>query len=120
MFEAHAETKNSDQQIEIDIMIFGTFSRLSRYKTQKYQVDYVDPKMEDNIDDGCSFDRPARDGKYCPFKIESLDNCSPGKTDKKYGFPMKKPCVYLKLNKVSSFVGFFDVLTCGSVGSGIL
>lgn len=78
------------------IIIFFYFD-----KNQKYQVDYVDPKNEENIDDGCTFDRPARDGKYCPFKIESLDNCSPGKTDKKYGFPLKKPCVYLKLNKVS-------------------
>lgn len=66
----------------------------------KFLEDYVDPKNEENIDDGCTYDRPARDGKYCPFKIESLDNCSPGKTDKKYGFPIKKPCVYLKLNKI--------------------
>lgn len=65
------------------------------------KVEYVDPKNEENIDEGCTFDRPAQDGKYCPFKIESLDNCSPGKTDKKYGFPQKKPCVYLKLNKVT-------------------
>lgn len=64
------------------------------------KVEYIDPKNEENIDDGCSFSHPAQEGKYCPFKIESLDNCSPGKTDKKYGFPQKKPCVYLKLNKV--------------------
>lgn len=52
------------------------------------------------MDYTCNFDRPAQDGKYCPFKIETLENCSPGKTEGKYGFPQKKPCVFLKLNKV--------------------
>lgn len=64
------------------------------------KVDYIDPKHGDSMDVSCTYDRPATEGKFCEFKIDSLDNCSPGKTNQKYGFPEKKPCVYLKLNKV--------------------
>lgn len=65
-------------------------------------VDYTDPKTADNVDDSCGFGRPADEGKYCPFKVQELSNCAPGKTSNKFGFPEKKPCVFLKLNKVSS------------------
>lgn len=68
-----------------------------------HKVEYIEPKFEENIDNECNFGHPAGHGKYCPFKIESLDNCSPGKTDRKYGFPEKKPCIFLKLNKVSIY-----------------
>lgn len=64
------------------------------------KTEYIKLDHEDNVDDSCSFDRPAQDGKFCPFKVEALDNCSPGKTENKFGFPQKKPCVFLKLNKV--------------------
>lgn len=63
-------------------------------------TEYIEPKFEENIDSECNFGHSATSGKYCPFKIEALDNCSPGKTDRKYGFPDKKPCIFLKLNKV--------------------
>lgn len=76
------------------------FVCVSLYLFLSCKAEYIDPKNEENLDQHCTYGRPAQDGKYCPFKIESLDNCSPGKTDKKYGFPLKKPCVYLKLNKV--------------------
>lgn len=63
-------------------------------------IDYTDPKAVDNVDDGCGFGRPAQEGKYCPFRVQELANCAPGKTANKFGFPEKKPCVFLKLNKV--------------------
>ncbi|XP_037026050.1 sodium/potassium-transporting ATPase subunit beta-2-like [Bradysia coprophila] len=66
----------------------------------KFLEGYINPKNYGNVDKSCSFDRPASKGKFCPFKVESLDNCSPGKTDQKYGYPHKKPCVFLKLNKI--------------------
>lgn len=66
------------------------------------QLDYIEPKNGGNIDENCAFDHPAADKKFCPFEIESLDTCSPAKTDKKYGFPEKKPCIFLKLNKVAT------------------
>jgi len=66
----------------------------------KFLDDYTDPKNIDNADDGCGFGKPAQDGKYCPFKIEELANCAPGRTAKKFGFEKKQPCVFLKLNKI--------------------
>lgn len=54
----------------------------------------------ENIDDKCDFQHSADEGKYCEFKIEALENCSPEKTDTKYGFPTRRPCIYLTLNKV--------------------
>lgn len=68
---------------------------------QHTHTDYRDPKFEDNIDSNCGFDRPAGDNKYCRFRIDGLNNCSPSKTNHKYGFPEKRPCIFLKLNRVS-------------------
>lgn len=64
------------------------------------KVDYTDPKVVDNVDDGCGFGRPAQEGKYCPFRVQELNQCAPGKTGNKFGYPEQKPCVFLKLNKV--------------------
>lgn len=69
-------------------------------------LDYENRKYDDTADDGCDFNRPASDGKFCRFKIDTLENCSPDKTGRKFGFPDKKPCVFLKLNKVNSIVLF--------------
>lgn len=65
-------------------------------------LEYGEPKNEENADDNCDFNRPASEGKFCRFKVETLENCSPGKTNRQFGFPEKKPCVFLKLNKVNS------------------
>lgn len=66
----------------------------------EYLKVYSDNKYEENKDETCGYNRPAGEGKYCPFKIDNLDNCSPKKTNHKYGFPENKPCIFLKLNKI--------------------
>lgn len=70
-------------------------------KKSFHSSDYTNPKYHENVDRNCSYDRPADNDKFCPFEMELLGNCSPENTDKKYGYPQKKPCVFLKLNKVS-------------------
>jgi len=66
----------------------------------EFLKEYETPQEADNIDESCSFNRPATEGKYCRFRAETLGNCSPAKTNQKYGFPERKPCVFLKLNKI--------------------
>ncbi|XP_055310913.1 sodium/potassium-transporting ATPase subunit beta-2-like [Sitodiplosis mosellana] len=66
----------------------------------KFLDEYTEPKFKENIDSECNFGHSAAAGKYCPFRVESLDNCSPGKTDRKYGFPEQKPCIFLRLNNI--------------------
>lgn len=70
-----------------------TFVDLTAYKDNTY---------DENADPNCKPGRGADNDKYCRFDVNTLENCSPGKTDRKYGFPEKKPCIFLKLNKVST------------------
>lgn len=67
-----------------------------------FHLEYGEQKNDENADNNCDYNRPASDGKFCRFRIDTLENCSPGKTAGKFGFPEKKPCVFLKLNKVNS------------------
>lgn len=71
----------------------------------KLNTDYLEPKVVENSDDRCDFDHNASDGKYCPFKVHAADVCSPEKTNHQYGFPERRPCIFLKLNKVSLEIG---------------
>lgn len=48
----------------------------------------------------CDHNTQKQDGKVCIFSADSLGNCSPEKTKGKYGYPERRPCVFLKLNKV--------------------
>lgn len=76
-------------------------------------AEYRDPKFEDNVDSNCGFDHPAGDNRYCRFKVDSLNNCSPTKTNQKYGFPEKRPCIFLKLNRVSNSKWFASYVLVG-------
>jgi len=48
----------------------------------------------------CDHNTQKQDGKVCIFSADSLGNCSPEKTKGKYGYPERRPCVFLKLNKI--------------------
>ncbi|XP_031634841.1 sodium/potassium-transporting ATPase subunit beta-2-like [Contarinia nasturtii] len=64
----------------------------------------LNEKYEKNIDHECSrlFSRP-KNGKFCPFKLEYLENCSPTKTDGNFGYDISKPCIFLTLNEVKDW-----------------
>lgn len=50
----------------------------------------------------CSYDKGAEENEVCKFSSDDLGNCSPTRSNRKYGFPERKPCIFLKLNKVST------------------
>lgn len=56
----------------------------------------MEKKTDNRVE--CSFDNPPQDEKVCVINIERFDQCVPKNN---YSYPKGKPCVFLKLNKVS-------------------
>lgn len=73
-------------------------------------IDYKDDKQRDNKNEKnekklenqmvCEYGKPRPPGKVCLFSADDLGSCSPTKSKGKYGFHERKPCIFLKLNKV--------------------
>lgn len=75
-----------------------------------FALDYKKTTKSENQMD-CDHITKRQDGKVCMFHAESLGNCSPEKTKGKYGYPERRPCVFLKLNKVGTFwYGYMGLL----------
>lgn len=63
-----------------------------------YKIEKDDEKSENRAT--CNYNTPREPGKVCEFTTDALSSCSPQHTKNTYGFPERKPCIFLKLNKV--------------------
>ncbi|KFB35476.1 AGAP009595-PA-like protein [Anopheles sinensis] len=64
----------------------------------EYLKPYSQP--EDNRVD-CSFKNPPPEGKVCKVPLDELGRCT---KENQYSFKAKKPCIFLKLNKIFNWV----------------
>ncbi|XP_058167699.1 sodium/potassium-transporting ATPase subunit beta-2 isoform X2 [Anopheles ziemanni] len=64
----------------------------------KLHTAYSQP--EDNRVD-CSFKNPPPEGKVCKVPLDELGRCT---KENQYSFKAKKPCIFLKLNKIFNWV----------------
>lgn len=76
---------------------------LDEYKIDKNSKNEKNEKKIEN-QMHCDFSTPRQPGKVCLFSAEDLGNCSPGRSGHKFGFPERKPCIFLKLNKIYNWM----------------
>lgn len=67
---------------------------LKRFFLDYKQISHLENQIK------CDYSTQKPEGKVCVFSAEDLGSCSPGRSGSKYGFPERKPCIFLKLNKV--------------------
>lgn len=91
----------------VDTFLEGEFHFILNYVFLVLNVwrTFVDYKKTINPETQihCDQDSKRQEGKACKFSADSLGNCSPEKTKGKYGYPERRPCVFLKLNKVNFY-----------------
>lgn len=68
--------------------------------TVDYKIEKDDKSEKTENRAHCDYNNPRDPGKVCIFSTDDLSSCSPARTKNTYGFPERKPCIFLKLNKV--------------------
>lgn len=87
-------------------MIWFSKSIFTHNENIRFAIIYIsDYKKTSNLENQihCDHNTQKQEGKVCIFSADSLGNCSPEKTKGKYGYPERRPCVFLKLNKVTNY-----------------
>ncbi|XP_037708053.1 sodium/potassium-transporting ATPase subunit beta-2 isoform X2 [Drosophila subpulchrella] len=68
-------------------------------ETSRFLKSYEELEKTNQVN--CSFENPPQDDKVCGIDVASFAPCT---VEKSFGYPVARPCIFLKLNKIYNWV----------------
>ncbi|XP_036669500.1 sodium/potassium-transporting ATPase subunit beta-2 [Drosophila suzukii] len=68
-------------------------------ETSRFLKSYEELEKTNQVN--CSFENPPQDDKVCGIDVASFAPCT---VEKSFGYPVARPCIFLKLNKIYNWI----------------
>nr|XP_036669497.1 sodium/potassium-transporting ATPase subunit beta-2 isoform X1 [Drosophila suzukii]XP_036669498.1 sodium/potassium-transporting ATPase subunit beta-2 isoform X1 [Drosophila suzukii] len=70
-------------------------------ETSRFLKYHTYEELEKTNQVNCSFENPPQDDKVCGIDVASFAPCT---VEKSFGYPVARPCIFLKLNKIYNWI----------------